>query len=73
MSNKTQDPIIQAYGHLMPARLGLTAEVRHKSVAALNRMLAHCLALRDLYKLVRTNELQSWFIGVHLASSERSA
>jgi hypothetical protein len=41
--------IIQPYGQLAAVRLGLHAEVRHKSVSALNRMLAHTLALRDLY------------------------
>jgi DNA-binding ferritin-like protein len=30
--------------------IGLSAEVRHKGVAALNRSLAHTLAVRDLYK-----------------------
>jgi starvation-inducible DNA-binding protein len=42
--------ITQSYGHLSPVRIGLDREVRHRSVAGLNRMLAHALALRDLYK-----------------------
>ena len=66
MSTKTHDTIIQAYGHLLPVRLGLTAEVRHKSVAALNRMLAHCLALRDLYKLSHWQTSGATFYQLHL-------
>lgn len=42
--------LAQPYGKLGPARIGLHAAVRHASVAALNRVLAHTLALRDLYK-----------------------
>jgi starvation-inducible DNA-binding protein len=41
---------IQNFGSLAPSRIGLSAEVRHESVMALNRMLAHTLSLRDLYK-----------------------
>jgi len=43
-------PVSQAFGSLAEVRIGLSAEVRHQSVAALNRMLAHTMALRDLYK-----------------------
>ena len=42
--------IIQEFGELLPVRLGLSAEVRHQGVAAMNRLLAHSTALRDLYK-----------------------
>lgn len=45
-----QAPVIQASGHLALVRLGLTAPVRHRSVTALNRLLAHTMALRDLYR-----------------------
>src|SRR5690606_28121109 len=50
ISNERAEEIVQPFGHLLPAAIGLSAEVRHKSVAALNRLLAHTLALRDLYK-----------------------
>jgi starvation-inducible DNA-binding protein len=43
-------PVSQAFGSLADVRIGLSADVRHASVAALNRMLAHTMALRDLYK-----------------------
>ena len=48
--NEKTDEIVQPFGHLLSVGIGLSAEVRHKSVAALNRLLAHSLALRDLYK-----------------------
>jgi hypothetical protein len=44
------DPIIQNFGTLGASRLGLGEAVRAKSVSALNRLLAHTMALRDLYK-----------------------
>jgi hypothetical protein len=43
-----QSPVIQAFGSLAPVRLGLSEAVRHRSVAALNRLLAHTMALRLL-------------------------
>jgi starvation-inducible DNA-binding protein len=58
--------IIQAYGQLAAVRLGLSAEVRHKSVAALNRMLAHTLALRDLYKKNHWQTSGATFYQLHL-------
>ena len=42
--------IIQPFGSLTESRLGLSKTVRLKSVAALNHLLAHSMALRDLYK-----------------------
>jgi hypothetical protein len=48
----------QGFGTLAPTRIGLSAEVRHKSVAALNRMLAHT-RIRDVERRVpRCNESQ---------------
>lgn len=44
------DPVTQSFGHLDDVRLGLSTQARHQSVAALNRLLAHTMALRDLYK-----------------------
>jgi starvation-inducible DNA-binding protein len=113
----------QEFGELRTSRIGLPAPVRIKSVAALNRLPAHTMALRDLYKkahwqisgptfhvlhrlfdkheeahlgivdllplareaaergddgtndvivgaIIRTNELQSWFLGEHLAARQ---
>jgi starvation-inducible DNA-binding protein len=48
--------VAQAFGELAPVRIGLSNQVRYRSVVALNRMLAHTLALRDLY---RKNHLQT--------------
>lgn len=56
----------QAYGHLAPVRIGLPAEVRHGSVAALNRMLANSLALRDLYKKSHWQTSGVTFYQLHL-------
>jgi starvation-inducible DNA-binding protein len=58
--------VTQAYGNLAAVRLGLRAEVRHKSVAALNRMLAHTLALRDLYKKNHWQTSGATFYQFHL-------
>ncbi len=44
------EDVVQGFGALSPTRIGLSPEIRYKSVAALNRMLAHTLSLRDLYK-----------------------
>lgn len=59
-------PVIQPFGQLAPVRLGLSAGVRHKSVAALNRMLAHSLALRDLYKKSHWQTSGATFYQLHL-------
>jgi starvation-inducible DNA-binding protein len=42
--------IIQEFGALAPVRIGLAEDVRSKSVRALNRLLAHTMAMRDAYK-----------------------
>lgn len=43
-------PVIQQFGSPANSRLKLSAQVRIKSVSALNRLLAHTMAIRDLYK-----------------------
>jgi starvation-inducible DNA-binding protein len=58
--------VIQPFGHLLPVSIGLSAEVRHTSVAALNRLLAHTLALRDLYKKVHWQTYGVTFYQLHL-------
>ncbi len=58
--------VIQAYGSLVPARIGLPADVRHRSVAALNRQLAHAMALRDLYKKAHWQTSGTTFYELHL-------
>lgn len=59
-------PVSQAFGHLVDARLGLSREVRQRSVAALNRLLAHSLALRDLYKKAHWQTSGATFYELHL-------
>ncbi len=71
MEAKTQtqpehSPVIQAFGSLVPVRLGLAEEVRHRSVAALNRLLAHTSALRDLYKKSHWQTSGATFYALHL-------
>jgi starvation-inducible DNA-binding protein len=59
-------PVVQAFGTLGPSRLGLDAAVRAKSVAALNRLLAHTMALRDLYKKAHWQTSGPTFYELHL-------
>jgi len=45
------DPsVVQKYGSLQLSYLGLSDAVRKEGVVALNRLLAHTMAIRDLYK-----------------------
>ncbi len=60
------DTIVQSFGQLVPTRIGLGANVRHRSVAALNRMLAHTLLLRDLYKKSHWHTAGATFYQLHL-------
>ncbi|MEJ0085261.1 MAG: DNA starvation/stationary phase protection protein [Pseudomonadota bacterium] len=59
-------PIIQAFGALTASRIGLSVPVRLKSVAALNRLLAHTMALRDLYKKAHWQTSGPSFYELHL-------
>lgn len=60
------DAVAQSFGHLEDVRLGLAVEVRHQSVAALNRLLAHTMALRDLYKKSHWQTSGATFYELHL-------
>ena len=60
------DPVSQAYGSLSPVRLGLAKEVRYRSAASLNRLLAHCMAMRDLYKKAHWQTAGANFYELHL-------
>jgi len=59
-------PVVQAFGSLVPVRLGLAEDVRHRSVAALNRLLAHTIAIRDLYKKAHWQTSGATFYELHL-------
>src|SRR3954462_9376879 len=58
--------VAQAFGSLAPSRIGLGEAVRAKSVAALNRLLAHTMAMRDLYKKSHWQTSGPTFYELHL-------
>ena len=58
--------VAQEFGTLQPSRLGLGEAVRAKSVASLNRLLAHTMALRDLYKKAHWQTSGATFYELHL-------
>src|SRR4051812_41719215 len=58
-------PVVQEFGSLLPVRLGLSIEVRHRSVAAVNRMLAHSIALHCLYKKAHWQTSGATFYELH--------
>lgn len=59
-------PVVQEFGSLVASRIGLSEPVRAKSVAALNRLLAHTMALRDLYKKAHWQTSGATFYELHL-------
>jgi starvation-inducible DNA-binding protein len=66
MSSEAKAPILQPFGSLRPVRLGLPPETRSRSVRMLNRLLAHAMALRDLYKKAHWQTSGAAFYGLHL-------
>jgi starvation-inducible DNA-binding protein len=62
----TDETILQDFGTLAPVRIGLGTEVRAKSVRALNRLLAHTMALRDAYKKAHWQTSGATFYELHL-------
>lgn len=61
-----QASVMQSFGSLTPTRLALSEDVRHQSVAALNRLLAHTMAARDLYKKSHWQPSGASFYELHL-------
>jgi len=59
-------PVAQAFGSVLPSRIGLGEAVRAKSVSALNRLLAHTMAMRDLYKKAHWQTSGATFYELHL-------
>jgi starvation-inducible DNA-binding protein len=59
-------PVTQPFGSLTPVRLGLADSVRYRSVATLNRLLAHATAIRDLYKKAHWQTSGANFYELHL-------
>lgn len=64
--------VIQPFGSLRPVRLGLAEDVRHQSVSALNRLLAHTIALKDLYKKSHWQRSGASFYELHLLFDKHS-
>ena len=64
MSKTTE--ILQDFGSLADVRIGLSAEVRAQSVHALNRLLAHTMAIRDAYKKAHWQTSGAAFYQLHL-------
>jgi starvation-inducible DNA-binding protein len=65
--------VVQAFGSLRASRIGLAEAVRAKSVAALNRLLAHTMALRDLYKKAHWQTSGASFYELHLLFDKHHA
>ncbi len=62
-----QSPVtIQAFGELIDLPLGLSADARRESVAALNQILADTISLRDLYKKHHWQVAGPTFYQLHL-------
>jgi len=66
MADKKSSPIVQEFGSVLPVRIGLSADIRTKSVLSLNRALAHTMALRDLYKKAHWQVAGPTFYELHL-------
>ena len=64
-ATRPTDSQTQAFGSLVAVRLGLAQDVRHKSVMSLNRLLAHTMALRDLYKKFHWQASGATFFELH--------
>jgi starvation-inducible DNA-binding protein len=65
--------VTQSFGSLVPVRLALDDEVRYQSVAALNRLLAHTMAIRDLYKKAHWQTSGANFYELHLLFDKHHA
>ena len=71
-STHKTDPVIQEFGQLVPVQLGLAEETRFKSVAALNRLLAHATALCDLHKKSHRQVSGAWLHELRIVFDERA-
>ncbi|KQQ40230.1 DNA starvation/stationary phase protection protein [Duganella sp. Leaf126] len=66
MSNANTKQVLQHFGALTEVRIGLPSEVRANSVHALNRLLAHTMAIRDAYKKAHWQVSGATFHQLHL-------
>lgn len=65
-ASKDHSGVVQEFGELHPVRIGLDAQTRSQSVRALNRLLAHTMALRDAYKKAHWQTSGATFYELHL-------
>lgn len=65
--------VMQDFGSLTTVRLGLSEQVRQQSVSALNRLLAHTIAIRDLYKKSHWQTSGASFYELHLLFDKHHA
>jgi len=63
---KKSDDILQSFGSIADVRIGLSTQVRADSVRALNRLLAHTMAIRDTYKKAHWQTSGATFHQLHL-------
>jgi starvation-inducible DNA-binding protein len=68
-----QSQIVQAFGTLGHTQIGLNDAVRAKSVGALNRLVAHGMALRDLCKKAHWQTSGTMFYALHLLFDKHHA
>jgi starvation-inducible DNA-binding protein len=66
MTHTISHDILQDFGALAPVRIGLCPVVRARSVCALNRLLAHTMAIRDTYKKAHWQTSGATFYQLHL-------
>lgn len=60
------ESVVQSGDTILPVQIGLAEDVRRQSVLALNHVLAHALALRDLYKKNHWQTSGPNFYSLHL-------
>ena len=60
-----QADVVLAYGSVVPVHVGLPEAVRAQSVLTLNRLLAHTMAVRDLYKKAHWQTAGATFYELH--------
>jgi starvation-inducible DNA-binding protein len=65
-TNAASADILQDFSELADVRIGLDAAVRSASVRALNRLLAHTMAIRDAYKKAHWQTSGATFYELHL-------
>lgn len=66
MSKANTKEVLQDFGSLTDVRIGLSTETRAHSVRALNRLLAHTMAIRDAYKKAHWQVSGATFHQLHL-------